>query len=531
MRSTLVASIAFAALLAPGLAAQVHQIHPFQKTDDLIVGDSFGGIVLRCHDANGDGDYQDAGEVSVFFDPAVALDPTTGLPYGSASLGNPNGLTLDMQGWIYVSDPGTTRKIFRLKDLDGDGDANDAGESTIFFSEANAAGLTSFSLWCPVADANGVLHVSAAGQGSGATGTDRVFRLVDLNGDGDANDAGEHAVVFDRETSLLAGNPSIDSPAWIATLPDGSLYLTNGFISNQGLWRLRDLDLDGDFNDAGEVTSIYSGANGNPPPKFVWCARFAQNGRLYVYSQTDKRVLCAIDANRDGLYDGASEAFVFASSGDGGFVLSSAFNFDVRGDGAICVGDTGGSGNNKIVAYRDGDGDGVASGPGEQSVIVAFSTTAFASAKPRSLLFLPAPTAVVGAGCMSSAGSPLALSIPPTAGLSKLGNAAFQMTISSGPASAPAGLFYSDAVSPIPLATLAPGAAEPTCLLQTDILSSEFNAIAVPALDGSGSVTFALPIPPSPHLGGKTFVVQALVLDGAGPFPLVLSNAVAIPML
>ena len=91
-------------------------------------------------DTNGDGDAADEGERIVFFDEtnAEGLGGEDGSPTGNIlNIGQSS-----TDGSVYAGD-GDTDAVYRLKDLNGDGDANDAGESTVWFSEAdNAAGFT-----------------------------------------------------------------------------------------------------------------------------------------------------------------------------------------------------------------------------------------------------------------------------------------------------------------------------------------------------------------------------------------------------
>ena len=73
-----------------------------------------------------------------------------------------------------------------------------------------------------------------------STGDARLGR--DLNGDGDVNDAGENLVI-------AAGTPVCD----VRRSPGGGLDFVYG---GAGLTRLRDLNDDGDFADAGETLQL-----------------------------------------------------------------------------------------------------------------------------------------------------------------------------------------------------------------------------------------------------------------------------------
>jgi hypothetical protein len=531
----LAASLAGALFLCNTRAnAQVLQILPFRQTTDLLVGDSFTSKVLRCHDGDNDGLYNSAGEVFLYFDPAVAIDPNTGLPYGAAKLGNPVSITVDLQGNVYVVDAGTTRTLFVTRDLNGDGDANDAGESRIFFDPTNAAGLNNFSMWGSVAAGDGTLYVTAAGQGTGFTNIDRIFHLVDLNNDGDALDAGEATVVYDRNTAIGNGAQAIDSPAWMGSMADGTLYLTNGFSSNQGVWRLVDLPAssNGRYDDMGEVQNAYTGLGGNPVPKFSWCSRFGVDGALYVLNQTDKKLIRAVDLNANFIYDDVGEGAAFCATGDGGILWSAIFELEVAPDGSVLIGDTGGAPNNRILKFKDLNNNGNAQDPGEQSVLLSFGSTPFPTSKPKCMAFLPVEPSTFGSGCPTSFGPAPTLEWVRSGGIAKFGTTTFRMQSKNLAPFSPAYLIYADATFPIVFDTIAPGLSDPSCILYPSIFSPELNAIDLGYSDGAGEVLFDAAINANPALMGTTFTAQILAVDTLATVnPIVFSNALLVPIL
>lgn len=521
------------ALLA-GLASAQVQIQPLHGTADLLIGDNAGSQILRANDGTGDGDYDDVGELFSYFDPASALDPLTGVPYGAAKLGTPTGMAISLTGHVYVADGGTTRTMFRLRDENSDGDANDPGESNIFFDPSNAAGLTSFAIQGLAIDLGGTVYVTASGQGTGFTAIDRLFRLADGNGDGDANDPGEQAVVYDRATSVANGNPSLDVPSWMALLPDGSLVATNAFSSNQGAFRLADTSpVDGDFNGTGEVAAIYSGANGNPLPKFSFCGRFGLDGRLFLYNISDKRLIAATDGNGNGVYDDAGEGVAFAATGDGGITIGAGFSFDVRDDGAVIFGDTGASPNNRLLMYADGNGNGVASDAGEASVVLSFSTSPFPGARPRHVLFLPRLEIVFAPGCPATNGIIPVLGIDLAGGgIPKAGNATFGFRITSAPPGVGVAVVAALAVAPLDLNSLLPGISPPGCTLFPDLLAPTTLVFAPPTVtDPSGTLVVPVPLPPLPGIQGATIFAQALTIDPLSTTPLITSTGIEIRIL
>lgn len=143
--------------------------------------------------------------------------------------------------------------ILRLQDLNGDGDMHDAGESTVFLDD-------SLSTTLGIDNAQGLVALS----GSELLATDNfepdnIVRGRDLNGDGDALDAGEQSVFYD---GVLPDGNTMKNPVELRARADGSYY----FIDNntldedtnfEAIYELRDLNGDGDVNDDGEVTLVF----------------------------------------------------------------------------------------------------------------------------------------------------------------------------------------------------------------------------------------------------------------------------------
>lgn len=533
MKSTIRYTAAALLCAAGAASAQVQQIHPLYQIGDLLIGDTGGSKILRAHDGNQNGNYSDAGELFVYFDPAVAVDPNTNLPYGASKLTNPVAMAMDMKANVYVVDSASTRTMFKLRDLNGDGDANDLGESSIFFDATNAAGWANFSMQGVVCDEAGNVIITTQGQGTGFANNDRIFKLVDVNNDGDANDMAETTVLYDRNTAFNNGAVVLDGPAWIGAMGDGNLYVTNGFSSSQGAWRLVDQSVppNGRFDDIGDIVGCYNGFGGNPIPNFTWCARFGQDGRFYLLNNTAKKVIASTDISANYIYDDTTEALTFAASGVGGITWTSAFGFEARPDGAILVGDQGGSPNNRLLLYKDLNGNNNAMDAGEQSVLLSFSTSAFPTAKPRSLLYLPIEPSTFGTALSSSLGVPPVLEWVRDGGIAKIGSPSFTMKVSNLFPGGPVYLFYADATYPIFFDTLLPGICDPACILYPSIFSAEFNAIDYGPADGAGELIMTAGLNGNPALAGLTFTAQVMSVDLIAGTPLIFSNALLVPIL
>jgi hypothetical protein len=135
-------------------------------------GTAYPKGVYRLNDLNQDGDCNDPGEAAMFWTPPVATTPFYW------------GLAVDQQGWFYVSDHSTNEKVWRAKDLNGNGTI-ESNEQTLFYQTAAS------TWWDIVVRDDGVIFLCES------QSPDRVTRVVDLNGDGDALDAGESFQAYD----------------------------------------------------------------------------------------------------------------------------------------------------------------------------------------------------------------------------------------------------------------------------------------------------------------------------------------------
>ncbi|MEL6351882.1 MAG: hypothetical protein AAFR58_08960 [Cyanobacteria bacterium J06627_28] len=155
----------------------------------------------------------------------------------------------DLTGAIYVADQ-TLDSLLLAQDLNGDGDANDPLEASVFFDGTNASGL--------VDPTTNIFTVLQANDGSvlyGDGGSDTVYRLTDINRDGDALDAGEAAIWFSADN--VEGLPLL-TPNGLAEGSDGAIYITEADTrstpNGDFIYRTEDLNGDGDANDAGEAS-------------------------------------------------------------------------------------------------------------------------------------------------------------------------------------------------------------------------------------------------------------------------------------
>ncbi len=284
---------------------------------EVFLGENTNDAVLRLVDLDGDGDCDDAGEQKVFFD-------NTQLGLTGATLVTPASVTIDADGSLLLGNSGagtgSVDFIVRLRDRNGDGDALDAGEATMV--DATNYGGAMYGL---AVDPYGVVWHVVSGGGAG------LYRLEDMDSDGRTDDTGEHVLVatvtapFDMTftrgyapiawtlsaasnprgtrfstagaATAFATSPAVGNGATISRMADGS-WLTSSIGSDQ-VFRLRDLNGDGDVDDAGEVTTAYAnGATLLAQPYFAAAGAAPLTPRLHTAVAAGQTTLSGVTAPR-----------------------------------------------------------------------------------------------------------------------------------------------------------------------------------------------------------------------------------------
>jgi len=272
----------------------------------VILGDTATHQYYAFQDLNGDGDALDAGESRVILDA------------GNASLAvtaSPTGIGFFPNGDIMVCNAGTTTSpdaVYRLHDLDGDGRFQGAGEATQWVTNwpGFGAGNSPYVPFETVVDSNNSGYLRSTGANNG------IYRFADLNLNGRADDAGEFSPWF-----TTANGSGVTLSAGFGLELDGAhpgsfymLQIATGSVDQ--LIRISDVNGNGNANDAGEATLVYSTAE----------AGFASNdlvslatGDVLISDVTanGKRVIRLHDLNNDGLFTSAGERtdFFIAAGG------------------------------------------------------------------------------------------------------------------------------------------------------------------------------------------------------------------------
>ena len=275
-------------------------------SESYYVSDQPLGEIWRLQDLNGDGDALDAGEKLLWADSLISVvelefhggslyaveegmidganqvvrftdlnGDGDALDVGESSIwadgfDDPRGIAVDAQKVWYVTE-NDDDLLWALRDLNGDGDALDVGERARF-----ADGILGATTVALVDDA---ILVTGSDQ-------DTVVRLTDANSDGDALDSGESNVI----------TPIVDSP--VGLLDDGSGGFFFSSLSDDAVYHAVDRNGDGDMLDVVETLSyadsVFGGVNG------PWGMANHEDGGFLLADFIDGQVLWVHDANGDG---------------------------------------------------------------------------------------------------------------------------------------------------------------------------------------------------------------------------------------
>jgi len=311
----------------------------------FLLNDRDTDSMFRGVDGDNNSSLNDPGEINLWFSAA-------NLP---ATLGpmNPTCLDVSPNGIVAMGDQ-VNRNVYKLCDLNDDGDVQDAGESTVF---ADATNLSLFSFAFPTGaafDSHNRMHIVNAGN---TFGNDRVFRLVDLNGDGDAQDLGE-ITEYVGEPFFGPGNGSF-SPQEIFFDENDVLYLRNSSASLHGVWRFEDIDANGRADDAGEATVFFNATNASGITVSAGFAiepdRVRPRSMYFLQTGTGSvdQLLRLSDLNNNGDAQDAGEAVLVWSTAESGFI-----NVDVvcLYNGDVLITD---SSAKRIIRLSDGDNNGL----------------------------------------------------------------------------------------------------------------------------------------------------------------------------
>jgi hypothetical protein len=294
-----------------------------KRVGGLLVGDQDLDGIYLTRDLNGDGDADDPDEATLYYqDPNFATN-------------NVNSIFQSASGEIYYADI-ETDGVYILRDLNYDCDALDPDEFAIWFTGLNEEG---FALPAPQGiwqASDGAVYIANAGTLS--TPPDAIYRTVDLNGDGDAEDVGESKVWFDLENLM---DDAV--PFELVFIGDVAYFVDSA--GDDKVWRIEDLNEDGEI-DVGEFEIFIDETN--PYGVGMFSALGTDYVSLYVIDLSgDPQVLFRLtDLNESGTIDDESEAVAIWDEtyipDPNNFEMSATFGLAVGPGGEIAVTSNGG---------------------------------------------------------------------------------------------------------------------------------------------------------------------------------------------
>jgi len=274
------------------------------RHDGLVVmGDQLVVAIYFFRDLNNDGDALDAAESR------IAADSSNG---SGAALTFPSGVAFDSEGTVYVCNAGTASGpdvIWKLQDLNGDGDMQDPGEITPYVGEPFfGPGNGPYSPQEIAIDANDVMYLRNSASG----GLSGVYRFEDLDGNGRADDPGEATTFFDS-TNASGINVTAGFALELDAVRARSMYLIQTRSAVDELIRLTDFNGDNDAQDVDEALIVYSTGEANFSPIDVVSLR---DGRVLLTDNSGKKVYVFTDTDGDGRFMSPGErATYFFNSG------------------------------------------------------------------------------------------------------------------------------------------------------------------------------------------------------------------------
>lgn len=308
----------------------------------VLLGDQRTDQVLLLRDFNGDGDSRDEGEITVFFD----ADNLSGIESPTTNVFNVHQAS---DKSVYVGDGGADA-VYRLQDLNNDGDANDEGEAVVWFSDANAAGFTLPTPNGVHEGGDGAIYIVNAGTGSEPT--DAVYRTEDLNGDGDAEDEGEARIWLDLQT--IAPTASAFDITFV-----GDVAFVNDTAGGETdvIYRIEDLDGSGDIS-TDEVT-IFASEDASFGAPIGFANASLPDGSILTITDIDTGGDLSLwkltDLDGSGSIDAAEEAVEIWNTSvlPEGLNMIAGFSVAADEDGNIHLTGTG-----SVISLRDLNGDG-----------------------------------------------------------------------------------------------------------------------------------------------------------------------------
>ncbi len=326
-----------------------------EQTDDKI---------LRLQDLNGDGDMHDPGEVILMMDDSPS--PTLGID-------NSQGMVALGPDDLLATDNFDPPNILRLTDLNGDHDAFDAGETTVFFSGGLPDGIVMMNPADLIPRRAGGYYLIDNNTLDDQTNPEAIYLLQDSNGDGDVDEPGEVTLISELGP---IGQCCVYTTFSLAEDDDGMLYTVNISDPNQI-----------------ESVDIIDPATG-AVREWITSTRMLQLSGFVIFASYEVAYDPATDQILLPVSGGSSDAIIGLSDIDGSGFIDQPFEIELRwretfagvSTGAprdIAIDDNGDlwfidSLNDRLYHLADHNNDGAWFAP-DETILVYDSATAAAN--------------------------------------------------------------------------------------------------------------------------------------------------------
>jgi hypothetical protein len=357
---SLAPTLALLALAGAAPTAQAQPVPFAQRTGGVLVSDLSGDRLLLFRDTNGDGQATSPGESTVFLDAS-----------NLSGMGNISGAIFSMvalaDGSVIIGD-GDTGNLYRLRDLNNDGDANDQGEATLAFSGIIAQ---TFVIPTPNGLATDDLgRIYCANAGNLTLTTDTVFRFEDTDNSGDFNGGGESTIFAD----FSALNAPTSSVPFDIVIKGSEFFVVDSGPNPDVVYKFSDTDGDGTIAASERSVFLVSGQFGA-----VSIQGMASDGTaLYFIDRTAsaanlnvQKVYKAVDLDGSGAIDAQNELTIVWTEAavPAGFVLTTAFAIAAGPSGTLAITSSGSDNADNAFLLRDLDGNGRFDDEGETTVL------------------------------------------------------------------------------------------------------------------------------------------------------------------
>lgn len=309
------------------------------RNDGLVlIGDQLANTVYMLQDANADRDALDPAEARIIVQSPNASGVTIAFPTGAA---------FDSAGRAFIANSGNTfgdDAVYLLSDLNNDDDSNDPGEIIEYigdgaFGPGNGPWGPQEILFIP----ESLITTDTCYLRNSTAGLHGIYRAIDTNNSGRADDAGEFTAVWDASglsgVTPLAGF-ALERDATGPTPAGGiklyTLQIAPGAVDQ--LVRVSDLNFDFDCQDPGEAVIAWSTAEaGFSAIDVVSLA----DGTVLITDSSDDRIIALKDLNNDASFDNTSERTDFFTN-PAGPILDLRQLAPVATPPSLCPGDANG---------------------------------------------------------------------------------------------------------------------------------------------------------------------------------------------